>query len=243
MTDIATPIIIDAIPVAEVVAPPYEEAAKLLEQALQPSGNDPNVAYMLGLAYKRLGKVVEARAAFRKIARPDANVVLQLALLSIQEKQYAQAEEELERAWQMDARSFIIGYNLVMVRLIQGNLAESAALLPAVIALAVDPKEERFLLIFQDLLAGISRQKDADGTGPVGPVMLEMAAAEEQRLVSLLRSIDQFEVVYPLLQALAAARPNSLAVQEAVFEAALMQARKLFDRCEWSQANRLLAPL
>jgi Flp pilus assembly protein TadD len=256
----ATPIIIEEIPVAEVIAPPYEDAARLLEQALQSSGNDAQVAYMLALAYKRLGKVAEARSAFGKINKPDANVLLQLGLLSLQEKQYAQAEQELERARQMDPASFVIGYNLCVVRLTLGRLDECTAQLPAVMALAADPREKRFLLIFQKLLAGCLRQGEAgqpdvvgrafqpDVEGPAGAPQLEaalgeMTSAEEQRLVGLLRGIDQFEVVYPILQALAAARPNSLPVQEAVFEAALVQGKKLCDRCEWSQASRLLAPL
>jgi Flp pilus assembly protein TadD len=239
----ATPIIIDAIPLAEVIAPPYEEAARLLEQALSPSGNDPQVAYMLALAYKRLGKTAEARNAFRKIPNPDTNVLLQLALLSLQEKQYAQAEQELDRAWQMAPGSFANGYNLFVVRLILGRLADASALLPAVMALAADPREERFLLIFRDLLADCLRKDERSRAPELGPVLLEMTAAEEQRLVALLRGIDQFEVVYPLLQALAAARPNSPPIQEAVFEAALVQGKRLCDRCEWTQASQLLAGL
>ena len=40
---------------------------------------------MLAMAYKRQGKTAEARTALRKIAKPDANVLLQMGLLSLQE--------------------------------------------------------------------------------------------------------------------------------------------------------------
>ena len=56
----------EAIPVAVPVARPagpnrFESAAALLDKAAQ-SSNDPNVLYMLALAYKRQDKTNEARA-------------------------------------------------------------------------------------------------------------------------------------------------------------------------------------
>src|SRR5262249_61543071 len=56
-------------------------------------------------------------------------------------------------------------------------------------------------------------------------------------------SLGQFDVVFPLLRTLAAACPASAVVQEAFLEAALVQARKHADRCQWESVEQLLAPL
>src|SRR5262245_10839726 len=58
---------------AQVTPPPapngksLDAAAQVLERAAQAASNDPNVLYMLFLAYKRQGKLNEARGALRKI--------------------------------------------------------------------------------------------------------------------------------------------------------------------------------
>ena len=44
-----------------------EAAARVLEQALKVGPPDPQAAYLLAVVYKRLGKLSEARTAFRKI--------------------------------------------------------------------------------------------------------------------------------------------------------------------------------
>src|SRR2546423_15425775 len=89
------------IPVAEAVQSRFEVAAQILERALATGAKDPNVAYMLALAHKRQGKTTDARNALRKIQKPDANVILQMGLLSLQEGALAQAEGEFARAWEM----------------------------------------------------------------------------------------------------------------------------------------------
>jgi tetratricopeptide (TPR) repeat protein len=242
----ATSDVLEGILIAEPVNVHHEEAARLLEQALQASGNDPQVAYLLAMAHKRLGKVPEARAALRKIARPDGNVLLQMGLLSLQEKQYAQAEQEFARAWQMEPTSYEAGYNLAFTRLVLGQLEPCAALLARVIELAPSADEQRFLRVLQELVASClpgGRLPGPKADDPLIPVLLEMTPADEQRLLQLLRGMEQFEVAYPMLRTLAAVRPRSPAVLEANFEAALVQGRKLFDRCDWGAASRLLGPL
>src|SRR5207248_5566340 len=117
------------LPVAEPVDVRYGHAAALLEKAVQAGCSDPQVAYLLALAHKRQGKTAEARAALRKIARPDANVFLQMGLLSLRENQVAQAEQELARAWQMDDGSFAVCYNLLLARLSLGQLDAAESLL------------------------------------------------------------------------------------------------------------------
>src|SRR4051812_25592981 len=110
----------EAAPVAEVIPPRFEAAAQLLDRAARAGCQDPNVLYMLALARKRQGKTAEARAALRKIARPDADVFLQLGLLSLAENQLAQAEGEFARAAELDPASYEICYNLLLTRLTLG---------------------------------------------------------------------------------------------------------------------------
>src|SRR5262245_41844554 len=124
-----------AVHVAEVLPTPFEQAARVLERAVQGGCHDVNVLYMLALAYKRQGKTNEARAALRKISKPDANVVLQMGLLSLEENQVAQAEEELARAWAMDATSYEVCYNLLPTRLTLSKVDDCLALIPKAVEL------------------------------------------------------------------------------------------------------------
>src|SRR5438128_2457131 len=57
-------------------------AARLFDQAITSGCRQPEVAYLLAMAYKRQDKLREARETLRKNALPDANVFLQLAVLS-----------------------------------------------------------------------------------------------------------------------------------------------------------------
>ena len=85
------------IPVADSVLSRYEVAAEVFELAVQAGCQDPNVFYLLAMAHKRQGKTAEARNALRKIQNPDANVLLQMGLLSLQDQNLPQAEGELQR--------------------------------------------------------------------------------------------------------------------------------------------------
>src|SRR3954468_20141161 len=104
--------VLEVVPLDEVDPTHYGFAASFLEQAIKAGSNDPSVHYMLGMAYKRQGKTNEARTALRKITKPDGNVLLQMALLSLQEGNLIQAEGELTRAWEADKTSYEIAYNL-----------------------------------------------------------------------------------------------------------------------------------
>src|SRR5690348_15717784 len=94
--------------VAEPADPRHVAAAEVLERAVQSGFQDSNVLYLLALAYKRQNKLAEARAALRKILKPDANVMLQLGLISLREQNLAQAEGEFLRARDMDKHSYEI---------------------------------------------------------------------------------------------------------------------------------------
>jgi Flp pilus assembly protein TadD len=246
-----TPAVVEALPVAEVLTASYEEATRFLEQALQTGRADPNVAYLLALAHKRQGKLSEARTALRKINPPDANVMLQMGILSFLEKEFGQAEQEFVRAQQLDPSSYEISYNLLLTRLALGKIEAGTTLIGQTIQLAPGPQERSFLTLLQTLLR-FQGGKDESNAGngqllPVppepDPALTSMSAEDEQRLLQLLRGIGQFDATYPLLTALARARPRSLPIQEAHLEAVLVQCKKLAQRCQWDAAEKLLTPL
>jgi Flp pilus assembly protein TadD len=222
----------EALPLAELIDPRFEEAAALLERAQQAGCHDPQAAYLLGLAYKRQGKCNEARAAFRKIQTPDAGVILQLALLSLQEGNLTQAADELGRAWQMDATSFAIGYNLLLTHLSLERFDQAATLLPALFPLAPMPERARLLELVQAVLP-VPEASTA--------TLVQMQSAEEQLLLRFLHELGRIDAVLSMLRRLAEARPQPR-VREAYFEAVLLKARFHVDRCAWLEAEALLRP-
>ena len=103
------------------------------------------------MCYKRQGKTQDARTALRKIPKPDANVLLQMGLLSFQEKQFAQAEGEFARSLEMDPNSYESCFNLFLARLSLGKLESVLALLPKLATLANNAEEQRFLRVIEPL--------------------------------------------------------------------------------------------
>jgi Flp pilus assembly protein TadD len=221
----------------------YAAAAQLFEQAVQAGCQDPSVLYLLALAHKRQGKIQDARTALRKISKPDAGVVLQMALLSLREGNMVQAEEELSRAWSMDSTSSEICNNLLLTRLTLGKLDDCAALIPKAFGLVTGrntpgaAEEGRFLTLLQALL------RTCQKGGRVEPLLAELTSADEQRLLKLVRSLGELDTVYTLLRALSEARPRSGPVREAYFEAVLVKGKELMDRAIWTEAEMLLQPL
>jgi tetratricopeptide (TPR) repeat protein len=236
------------VPVAEPVEPRYGAAATLLEKAVQAGCSDPQVAYLLAVAHKRQGKTTEARAALRKIARPDANVFLQMGLLSLQEGVVAQAEQEFARAWQMDNQSFAACYNLLMSRLTLGQVEPALELVPNAVALTPSGEQKRTLTLLAELLRYANNRT---GTGhptdlPVFEVdspLDSLTQADERRLLELAGGLGHIDTAFLLLKTLAGARTGSADAQEAYLECALARARDLMQRSNWTEAMWLLAPL
>jgi tetratricopeptide (TPR) repeat protein len=208
---------------------------------------------MLALAHKRQGKTAEARAALRKIGRPDANVLLQMALLSLQEGNLAQAEGEFFRAREQDPHSYEVCYNLLLTQLTLGKVEDCVQLIPKALELldrspknlsggAYVPDERRFLQLLQALLQ-VCKSTTYGNDIRFDPVLQEMTVDEEARLLKVIRSLGQLDVVHPLLRALSAGRPRSVPVREAYIEAVLVKAKELMDRCNWTEAELLLRPL
>jgi tetratricopeptide (TPR) repeat protein len=221
----------------------FAAAAQFFERAIQGGCQEANVLYLLALAHKRQGKTIEARNALRKIQRPDANIMLQMGLLSLQEQQLAQAEGEFQRAREMDQASYEICYNLLLTQLTLGKVDACLALLPAAIERTADREagqERRFLQVLQALLQ-ICQKKDADET--YDPLLADLPAADEQRLLKVLRSLGQLDSAHRLLKVLLSARPRSPAVREAYIEVVLVKGKELIDRCAWTEADLLLRPL
>jgi tetratricopeptide (TPR) repeat protein len=244
--------VLEAVPVDEPSNEHLEAAARLLEQAVKVGKANPDVAYMLALCYKRLGKVAEARTALRKIATPDAQVLLQLGLLSFAEKQFAQAEQEFAKAWQLDPRSYEAAYNLMLSQLCQGRSEACLGLVVQMKPLARNEEERLFLGLLEPLLQRSQLAKGgkppplptaAANGAPVQDALAAMSAADEKRLLDLMLGLGQIEAVYPLLRALAHARPTSALAQEAYAAGVLVQAKKYVERCQWDAAERLLVPL
>jgi Flp pilus assembly protein TadD len=251
--DDGTPeVILVSSPAHEAAAPlapsPYEAAARLLEKAAHGQNPDPNIAYLLALAYKREGKTNEARNALRKIAKPDANVVLQMGLLSLAENNLAQAEGELARAWSMDPTSFEICYNLLLTQLTLGKIEPSLELIPRAIELLDQrngasnrDEDRRFLQVLAVLLKACHGGEASQARAAA--LLAELQPADEQRLLRVVRSLGQLDTVHTLLRVLAEARPRSMPVREAYVEAVLVKGKELIDRCLWTEAELLLRPL
>jgi Flp pilus assembly protein TadD len=247
MSTLATAVPDSSVPIAEAVQSRYEVAAQVLDRALTTGSKDPNVAYMLAMAHKRQGKSQEARNALRKIAQPDANVLLQMGLLSLQEGNLPQAEGEFARAAEMDPNCYEICYNLLLTRLTLGNVEESYNLIPAALELVgraapgqsisggSPADEQRFLLVLQALLRCCITSRAA--------AMPDITDGDEQRLLKVVLSLGQLDTVLTLLKALSEARPNSPAVRAAYFEAVVVKGKELIDRCAWTEAELLLRPM
>jgi tetratricopeptide (TPR) repeat protein len=216
-----------------------DDAARLLDQAIEAGCQDDRTIYLLALARKRQGKLAEARNALQRIAKPDAHVLLQLGLLSLREQQLVQAEQELARALQLDPVLFAAAHNLLLTRLSLGQIKTCAQLATQARDLAPSSEQKRHLEFLRAWLVSCGQRRSE---GSFDLALADMTAEDERSLVELARSLGRLEVVLEMLQVLAVARPTSVQAQEAYVEAVLVKARQLVERCEWNQAERLLEP-
>ena len=229
----------DIISVAPVADPAWPEAIRFFEQALKAGNQDPHGLYMLAMAYKHSGRAAEARQTLGKISDPDANVLLQRGVLAFNEKEWPSAGSEFEKAWQKDPTSYPAAYNLMLTRLCQGQLEGAVEMLDKLLPLAPSSAENRFLSLLRGLLGRSGSESSAEQAHSLAAISGE----EEQRLLDMIVGLNQFEVVYRLLAKLVTARPHSEAAFRAYIGAALVQAKILVDRCQWSDAEILLSPL
>ncbi len=230
---------LDVISVTPIVEPDWAEAIRFLEQAVKAGNQDANALYLLAMAYKHQGRGGEARAMLAKIGDPDANVLLQRGVLAFNDKEWPAAADEFEKAWQKDPASYPAAYNLMLTRLCQGQLEGALEILDKLVPLAPSPAENRFLTLMRSLLGRAGAEASAEQAFLLGSI----TAQEEQRLLDMIVGLNQFEVVYRLLAKLVSARPQSEAAFRGYIGAAMVQAKNLVDRCQWSDAELLLTPL
>ena len=211
-------------------------AAHLLNQALTAGAKDPAVPYLLAMAQKLRDNPKDARAALRRISEPDANIWLQMGLLSLRERLPGQAETEFAKAWEMEPTCFAAGADLLLTRLSLGQTEAAMALTRPVMAQA-PPEGVR---IFDMLGALLRCTPGLNGDARPDPILNQMTGEEERRLLDLVCGLGHVDTVCMLLRALSTARPGSPDAREAAFEAILLKGKKSVDRCDWSSAHGLL---
>lgn len=117
--------------------------------------------------------------------------------------------------------------------------------------LAPSPEERQFLGLLGPLLERAAARGNkppplpseiANGAA-ASDGLAAMSDGDEGRLLEILLGLGQLEAVFPLLRALAMARPGSARAQEAFAAAVLVRAKHLADRCHWDAAEHLLLPL
>ena len=163
-----------------------------------------------------------------------------MGLLSLREKQLAQAEQEFGKVWELDPNSLAAAANLLLTRLSLGQTEWAAALAPQVAALARRPEDRLIFGQLQALLWCVQSGGDGDAAADT---LARMSDDDEQRLIQLVRSLGHLDTACLLFRILSASRPNSAWMRKAHFEAVLLKGKKLLDRCDWSTAERLLVTL
>jgi tetratricopeptide (TPR) repeat protein len=222
------------------IAARWNDAARFLEQATKAGLAEPPALLMLAQAYKHLGRTGEARKILAKIQPADAVVRMQRGLLAFREKEYGPAADDFQAALDLDPTSFPAAYDLFLARLWNAQIDPAREALGKALALTADENEHRFLNRLNILLHGLS-----GGRPPEDAVaqLMGMSNAEEQRMLDLLVGLGRYDIAYPLLSRLLAARPNSAEVFRVFFGAVLVQAKQFMDKNQWEDAKILLAPL
>jgi tetratricopeptide (TPR) repeat protein len=126
-----------------------------------------------------------------------------------------------------------------MTRLSLGQIDAALSVMPRVVELAPQPSERRR---FSLLLTVMQICRPQNGAPTPGEVLAKMDDVEEDGLLEVIRSLGHLDTSLALVQALAQARPASATAREALFEATLVKARSLLQRCDWAAAaSQLLA--
>jgi tetratricopeptide (TPR) repeat protein len=222
------------------IAARWNDAARFLEQATKAGLAEPPALMMLAQAYKHLGRTGEARKILARIQPADAGVRMQRGLLAFREKEYGPAADEFQAALDLDPSSFPAAYDLFLARLWNSQIDPAREALGKAVALVADETERRFLSRLNILLHSLPGGHPPDDA--IAQLM-GMSTAEEQRLLDLLVGLGRYEIAYPLLSRMLAARPQSGEVFRAFFGAVLVQAKQFMDKNQWEDAKILLAPL
>jgi tetratricopeptide (TPR) repeat protein len=222
------------------IAARWNDAARFLEQATKAGLAEPPALMMLAQAYKHLGRTGEARKILARIQPADAGVRMQRGLLAFREAEYGPAADEFQAALDLDPGSFPAAYDLFLARLWNAQIEPAREALGKAIALVTDETERRFLIRLNILLHSLPGGRPPEDSAAQ---LMGMSNPEEQRLLDLLVGLGRYEIAYPLLSRMLAARPQSSEVFRAFFGAVLVQAKQFMDKNQWEEAKILLAPL
>lgn len=229
-------------------------ASLLLKQAIQAGLNDPNIHYLLALAYERQKQYSDAKEVLKRISPPDAYVLLLLGSLTFREKKtgsvspYQLAEQYWKQAWSElqteptkdDKRlHFAVGYNLLRLLLSLGKLEEAFQLLPAVLELATSRNKGMLTLLGLLLQCSLAREVDDLRLGE----LMTLSASEETALLEWITSLGCLETSEALLLTLAAARSESARAGGRLLEAKVLRAKALLDRGKPLDAEHQLTVL
>jgi tetratricopeptide (TPR) repeat protein len=220
--------------------PRWDDAARFFEQATRAGVQDAPALMLQAIAYKHLGRGGEARQTLSRINPPGADVFLQRGLLAFRDKEYAAAADDFQAALTRDPTNFAAAYNLFLARLWDNKLDLARNALAGAQSLAPAESEKRFLglvLALLHLLPGGAPPSESAQT------LSSISDDEEKRLLDLFIGLGRFEVAYPLLSRLVAARPTSTLAFREFFGAVLVQAKQFMDRGQWEEAKILLAPV
>ena len=222
------------------IAARWNDAARFLEQATKAGLAEPPALMMLAQAYKHLGRTGEARKILARIQPADAAVRMQRGLLAFREAEYGPAADEFQAALDLDPSSFPAAYDLFLARLWNAQIDPAREALGKAVALVTDENERRFLIRLLILLHSLPGGRPPEDAAAQ---LMGMSNPEEQRLLDLLVGLGRYEIAYPLLSRMLAARPQSGGVFRAFFGAVLVQAKQFMDKNQWEDAKILLAPL
>lgn len=241
---------------AKLSATDWETAESLLAQARKFGNKSPDLAYLYAMVCKKLRKNGEAAKVLQEMADKDANVHLQLGLLSFQQKDWPRAIEQFENALAKEETSFPASYNLMLCYLLTGELGKTLEILPRVLELCANEKHKQTLIYLNYLIQRTAARSFRPGSQKVAPQpmtnaelktsydsLLHMDDQHETQLLDLIRGIGPFEVTFPLFQTLSGIRTESSRLQSQFLEMVLIKAKEHVDRAEWTDAEKILQPL
>ena len=248
MSPVATAIPEPSIPVADAVQSRFEVAAQILDRALG-SAQGPQRRVHARHGPQAPGQDAEARTALRKIAKPDANVLLQMGLLSLQRREPRPGRGRVRPRLGDGPDFYETCYNLLLTQLTLGKVEACLDLIPQGARTAspafrrdepspaAPADEQRFLQVLQALLRCCEkgerpRPMPAESPAPTSSGCSRWSAASASSTRSTRCSRR-----WP--------RPgrSSAAVRDAYVEAVLVKAKELIDRCDWTEAELLLRPM
>ncbi len=198
------------------------EQTRQLEAVLPPDSRSANTSAWIARMYRREGDVESARRVLAEVAIPTWHVAMQSGLLALHEGRLDDAEKAFIAAKEQAPDTIAIEYNLAFTRLTLGRHEEAAADFERAAELHPNPEAQRVLSLLAALCPRTVRRD----------VLAAMTPVDDQRVIKRIQQIGRIDTVLTLLQSLAAARPQSGVVLQALTEAYVLWTRNLIDRGE-----------